>query len=136
MLELYAQPFCPYCRKVKRALDDLGLGYETHRVSFFKFRRDEVREVSGQSEVPVLVDPEHGVEGTNESDDIVAYLRETYGDSAQESSGVTSVVLHSRKARMRNPRVNRHRVCTPHHGVRWCKYSIFSLWSQSAPRRN
>ncbi|WP_232701747.1 glutathione S-transferase N-terminal domain-containing protein [Halobacterium wangiae] len=78
MLELYVQPLCPYCRKVKRVLDELGLEYTTHRVSFFKFRRDEVRELSGQSQVPVLVDTDHGVEGMNESDDIVAYLRETY----------------------------------------------------------
>ncbi len=80
MRTLYVQPFCPYCRKVKRALDDLALDYETERVSFFKFRRDEVREVSGQSQVPVLVDPEHGVEGMNESSDIVDYLYETYGE--------------------------------------------------------
>ncbi|WP_353634108.1 glutathione S-transferase family protein [Halobacterium sp. NMX12-1] len=80
MRTLYVQPLCPYCRKVKRALGDLGLNYETERVSFFKFRRDEVREVSGQSAVPVLVDPDHGVEGMSESDDIVEYLYETYGE--------------------------------------------------------
>jgi len=80
MRTLYAQPLCPYCRKVKRALDDLGLGYETERVSFFQFRRDEVREISGQSQVPVLVDPDHGVEGMPESDDIVEHLYETYGE--------------------------------------------------------
>ncbi|NIS35223.1 MAG: glutaredoxin, partial [Actinobacteria bacterium] len=32
--------------------------------------------------VPVLVDPEHGVEGMPESDDIVAYLEQTYGAEA------------------------------------------------------
>jgi glutathione S-transferase len=32
--------------------------------------------------VPVLVDTEHGVEGMPESDDIVAYLEETYGAGA------------------------------------------------------
>lgn len=80
MRELYVQPFCPYCRKVERALDDIGLDYETTRVSFFKFRRSEVRAVSDQSEVPVLVDPEHGVDGMNESDDIVDYLYATYGE--------------------------------------------------------
>jgi glutathione S-transferase len=41
--------------------------------------RTEVEEVSGQTGVPVLVDPEHGVEGMPESDDIVEYLEETYG---------------------------------------------------------
>ncbi|NIC00515.1 glutathione S-transferase N-terminal domain-containing protein [Halobacterium sp. R2-5] len=80
MRTLYVQPFCPYCRKVKRALDDLGLDYETERVSFFKFRRDEVREISGQSQVPVIVDPENAVDGMNESGDIVDYLYETYGE--------------------------------------------------------
>lgn len=80
MLELYVQPFCPYCRKVERALAGLDLEYETHRVSFFKFRRNEVREVSDQSQVPVLVDPEHGVDGMPESNDIVEYLHRTYGD--------------------------------------------------------
>jgi len=80
MRTLYAQPLCPYCRKVERALDDLGLDYETERVSFFQFRRNEVREVSGQSQVPVLVDPEHGVDGMPESSDIVDYLYETYGE--------------------------------------------------------
>jgi glutathione S-transferase len=32
--------------------------------------------------VPVLVDTEHGVEGMPESDDIVAYLEETYDAGA------------------------------------------------------
>jgi glutaredoxin 3 len=86
VLELYVQPLCPYCRKVERALADLGLDYETHRVSFFKFRRSEVRAVSGQSQVPVLVDPEHGVEGMCESDDIVEYLYETYGQRDEAST--------------------------------------------------
>ena len=44
--------------------------------------RTEVEAVSGQTGVPVLVDPEHDVDGMSESDDIVAYLDETYGDAA------------------------------------------------------
>jgi glutaredoxin 3 len=86
VLELYVQPLCPYCKTVERALADLGLDYETHRVSFFKFRRSEVRAVSGQSQVPVLVDPEHGVDGMNESGDIVDYLYETYGERSEAST--------------------------------------------------
>ncbi len=79
MLKLYTRLFCPYCRKVKRKLDNLNLDYETHRVSFLPPLRSEVKEVSGQSKVPVLVDTEHGVDGMPESDDIVRYLDETYG---------------------------------------------------------
>jgi glutathione S-transferase len=44
----------------------------------FKFLRFEVRSVSGQSGVPVLVDPEHDVEGMAESDVIVDYLDAIY----------------------------------------------------------
>ncbi|QAU11543.1 glutaredoxin [Halorubrum sp. BOL3-1] len=78
MRELYRLPGCPYCAKVERKLDDLGLEYETHSVLPFRFLRFSVKSVSGQSGVPVLVDLEHGVEGMAESDDIVAYLDDTY----------------------------------------------------------
>jgi glutaredoxin 3 len=81
-LELYELRGCPYCAKVKQKLDELGLDYESHMVPASHGDREEVKGVSGQTGVPVLVDPEHGVEGLPESDDIVAYLEETYGDSA------------------------------------------------------
>lgn len=78
MLELYRLPGCPYCAKVERKLDELSLEYESHNVLPVRFLRFEVKSVSGQSGVPVLVDPDHGIEGMAESDDIVAYLEETY----------------------------------------------------------
>lgn len=37
-----------------------------------------MKPVSGQSGVPVLVDPEHGSKGMAESDDIVTHLVNTY----------------------------------------------------------
>ena len=78
MLELYRLPGCPYCAKVGRKLEALGLDYEAHSVLPFRFLRFEVKALSGQSGVPVLVDPEHGIEGLAESDDIVAHLENTY----------------------------------------------------------
>lgn len=78
MLELYRLPGCPHCAKVETKLDELDLEYESHNVLPFRFLRFEVKSVSGQSGVPVLVDPEHGVEGMAESDEIVHYLDETY----------------------------------------------------------
>jgi glutathione S-transferase len=78
-LELYELPGCPYCAKVKTKLDELGLEYVSHEVPRSHSERTEVEEVSGQTGVPVLVDPDHDVEGMSESDDIVAYLDETYG---------------------------------------------------------
>ena len=81
-IELYTLSGCPYCKKVRRKLDRLGLEYETHEVPRSHGDRDEVEAISGQTGVPVLVDHEHGVEGMPESDDIVAYLEETYGNGA------------------------------------------------------
>lgn len=79
MLELYRFQGCPYCRTVERKLDELNLEYEHHDVPMFRFRRTEMKEVTGQSGVPVLVDPANDVTGMAESDDIVAYLERTYG---------------------------------------------------------
>lgn len=78
-LELYELPGCPYCAKVKRKLEELELEYASHEVPGPHFQREEVKAVSGQTLVPVLVDTEHGIEGMPESDDIVAYLERTYG---------------------------------------------------------
>lgn len=81
-LELYELPGCPYCAKVKEKLAELELEYESHEVPRSHGERTEVKEVSGQTGVPVLVDKDHGVEGMPESADIVAYLEETYGATA------------------------------------------------------
>lgn len=78
MLELYRLPGCPYCAKVERTLEGLDLDYKSHTVLPFRFLRFEVKSVSGQSGVPVLVDPEHGIKGMAESDDIVTHLENTY----------------------------------------------------------
>jgi glutathione S-transferase len=81
-LTLYELEGCPYCAKVKDKLADLNLEYDSVMVPRSHGDRTEVEEVSGQTGVPVLVDEEHGVEGMAESDDIVEYLDETYGDAA------------------------------------------------------
>ncbi|WP_459193429.1 glutathione S-transferase N-terminal domain-containing protein [Halosimplex sp. J119] len=78
-LELYELEGCPYCAKVTKKLDELDLEYESHMVPRSHDERTEVEEVSGQTGVPVLVDPENDVEGMPESDDIVEYLEEEYG---------------------------------------------------------
>jgi glutathione S-transferase len=79
-LILYELEGCPYCAKVKNKLAELDLEYESILVPRAHAERTEVKEVSGQTGVPVLVDEEHDVDGMPESDDIVAYLDETYGN--------------------------------------------------------
>jgi len=81
-LVLYELAGCPYCAKVTSKLEELDLDYESRMVPRSHGERTEVEAVSGQTGVPVLVDEAHGVEGMPESDDIVAYLEETYGETA------------------------------------------------------
>jgi len=81
-ITLYELPGCPYCAKVTDTLEQLGLEYETVEVPSDHAERTEVKAVSGQTEVPVIVDEAHGVEGMNESDDIVEYLERTYAAEA------------------------------------------------------
>jgi glutaredoxin len=80
-ITLYELPGCPYCAKVIDTLDELGLEYDSIDVPSAHAERTEVEDVSGQTGVPVLVDEEHDVHGMPESDDIVAYLEETYGSA-------------------------------------------------------
>jgi len=78
-ITLYELPGCPYCAKVIDTLDEIGLEYDSIEVPRSHDERTEVEEVSGQTGVPVIVDEEHDVHGMAESDDIVAFLEETYG---------------------------------------------------------
>jgi len=80
-LTLYELEGCPYCAKVTTTLDELGLEYDSVMVPSAHSERTEVKEISDQTGVPVLVDEKHGIEGMPESDDIVEYLEETYGAS-------------------------------------------------------
>lgn len=73
---LYQLETCPYCIKVKEKLEDLGVEYETENID--PGDREEVKEMSGQRNVPVIVDP-NADKVINESNDIVEYLEEKYG---------------------------------------------------------
>lgn len=81
-ITLYELPGCPYCAKVETKLDELDLEYDSVQVPGAHSERTEVEAVSGQTAVPVIVDEANDVEGMPESDDIVEYLEENYGDGA------------------------------------------------------
>jgi glutathione S-transferase len=76
-LELYQFEGCPFCERVREVLDDLGLDYIVRTVSRAHPQRDRVLAVSGQTQVPVLVDHARG-EVLVESEDITAYLHRIY----------------------------------------------------------
>ncbi|MUW13828.1 NrdH-redoxin [Halorubrum sp. CBA1125] len=75
-LRLYALDGCPYCEKVADALDDAGVAYRTEWVDALHSDRDEVKRVSGQRGVPVLVDADRGVTMA-ESANILEYVERT-----------------------------------------------------------
>jgi glutaredoxin len=75
-LRLYALDGCPWCEKVSDALDDAGIEYETEWVDALHSDRDEVKRVSGQRGVPVLIDEERGVTMA-ESANILQYVERT-----------------------------------------------------------
>src|SRR5262245_55675356 len=79
-LELYEFEACPYCRKVREALSVLDLDAVVHPCpkNGARFRPEVVRR-GGKAQFPFLVDPNGGVE-MYESDDIIRYLFERYGD--------------------------------------------------------
>lgn len=81
MLILYNFEASPFCRKVRETLNELNLDYHVKNVAKGSARRPEFREISGRMMVPYLIDPNHDV-AMFESDDIVAYLQQTYGPDA------------------------------------------------------
>jgi len=77
-LILYRLEGCPYCEDVVDELAARELEFESVWVDGLHSKRNEVAKVSGQRQVPVLVDEEHGVTMA-ESARINEYLETTYG---------------------------------------------------------
>ena len=75
-LTLYALDGCPFCIKVHDALSEHGIEYETVWTDAMHSDRNEVKRVSGQRGVPVLVDDDRGVTMC-ESDNILEYIEQT-----------------------------------------------------------
>jgi glutathione S-transferase len=72
-IELYHFKGCPYCEKVRRALGDHGLDWVSHEID--PADRSEVKRISGQRLVPVIVDGDTVV---NDSTEIIRYLDKHY----------------------------------------------------------
>jgi mycoredoxin len=79
MLRLYQAEWCPWCHIAREALTERGLAYEAVNVPARRSLRDDVRRVSGQELVPVLVDGDRVVV---DSKAIVEYLEATYPAAA------------------------------------------------------
>lgn len=72
-ITLYTGEYCPYCRRVKKELDRLGLDYEP--VDADADGRTEVIRLSGQRAIPILT---IGDEVFVDSTHIIRELRRRY----------------------------------------------------------
>ena len=79
-ISLYRLEECPYCEFVVDKLEALDLEFDSVWVEGRHSRRNEVKAVSGQRQVPVVVDDEYGVT-MSESARIFEYLETTYGEA-------------------------------------------------------
>lgn len=77
-ITLYELDGCPHCEKVSKRLKELNIDYTSEWVEPLHSDRNEVKRISGQRTVPVLVDDSTGVTMA-ESDRILEYLNTTYG---------------------------------------------------------
>lgn len=83
-ITVYRLQACPYCERVVRVLNDLGLPYRSRFVEARHSRRNVVKRVSGARTVPAIVDERTGVK-MSESANIVEYLEKSYGTGGTES---------------------------------------------------
>ena len=86
-ITLYRLQACPYCERVVRLLEELGLPYRSRFVEPMHSDRNVVKRVSGKRSVPAIVDENTGVT-MSESGNIVEYLQRTYGESEAGGEGV------------------------------------------------
>ncbi len=79
-LAMYTMPLCPFCWRVTRVINRLGLDVEMRDVLMHPARRDELIEATGRTTVPVLwiQSPDGEVSWLPESRDIVHYLQQMY----------------------------------------------------------
>ncbi len=77
-LVLYSFEASPYCRKVREVLMELNLDTHVFNVAKRSSHRQALVDRGGKMQVPYLIDPNTGRE-LYESEDIVRYLRTTYG---------------------------------------------------------
>lgn len=77
MLELYQFEECPYSTKVRKKLSEWEIDCILRNVSQDKWQRNLLKKVSGQDEVPTLIDSDRDVIIAADEKRIIQHL-ETY----------------------------------------------------------
>jgi len=88
MIKLYQAEWCPFSHRIRARLTELGIDYEAVNVSASAEKRAELKEITGNSTIPVLAD---GEKVFSDSSEILSYLGEEY------ESGPEELKLHKRE---------------------------------------
>ncbi len=75
-ITLYQAEWCPYCARVRSRLTDLLLDYKNVNVPADHAQRSALKEISGQTGIPTLVDGDVII--ADDDDKIIEYLNEKY----------------------------------------------------------
>jgi glutaredoxin 3 len=81
MVKLYQAEWCPFSHRIRAKLTELGVDYEAVNVSASAEKRTELKEITGNSTIPVLVD---GEKVFSDSSEILSYLEEKYEADPEE----------------------------------------------------
>lgn len=81
MDELYQAEWCPYSRRVRQRLTELGVAVVAHPVPADRADREEMRRKTGTDEIPALL-LEDGTAISGDADEIIAYLDARYSERA------------------------------------------------------
>ncbi len=79
MIVLYQFDSCPFCQRVQSALEQLDISYRVEDID--PWDRARVIELSGQSQVPMIVDESRDGEVVFDSATILSYLQEHHTDA-------------------------------------------------------
>ena len=83
MLKLYQREECPHSHRVREKLTELGLRFESVPVPREPGDRKELRDVSGDTKIPVLVN-EQG-KAIADSQKIIEYLDAAFGKNGKRA---------------------------------------------------
>ena len=81
MVKLYQAEWCPFSHRIRAKLTELGVDYEAVNVSASAEKRTELKEITGNSTIPVLAD---GEKVFSDSSEILSYLEEEYETDPEE----------------------------------------------------
>jgi glutathione S-transferase len=81
MIKLYQAEWCPFSHRIRAKLTELGIDYEAVNVSASAEKRAELKEITGNSTIPVLAD---GEKVFSDSSEILSYLGEEYDTGPEE----------------------------------------------------